>query len=82
MHELRPGLLHESDFLDLAGLVTRLTEAHGGSPRDKVDEYVVSKLDDKTRWLVCSHRAGAEPSQTLKSALFEDLNRLLETKRF
>ncbi|HWS88250.1 MAG TPA: patatin-like phospholipase family protein [Pyrinomonadaceae bacterium] len=77
MHELRPGLLHEDDFRNLPALVRRLKEAG-----DEVDEYLRGKLDDKTLYLIESHHPDVTPSQTLKSALFEDINRLLESEEF
>ncbi len=93
MHELRPGLLSESDFraadqadsqapVGLAALVARLNKAaDDGKEPETADEYLRRRIKEiggaSDRYFAEGRAAALEPS--FKSAFFADLNRILQT---
>jgi hypothetical protein len=114
MHELRPELLHERDFIDDHGqdltdsFLKKLKRAeedlskrppdalqqqppvdanqHGTlgematpSPQVAVSEFLVASLSDITKQLLKDYEASRPPTDSLKKALIEDLNQILET---
>jgi hypothetical protein len=114
MHELRPELLHERDFIDDQGqdltdsFLKKLKRAQQDlsksstddlqqkqfvdtnqraprgelatpSPQVAVSEFLVANLSDITKQLLKDYEASRPLTDSLKKALIEDLNQILET---
>lgn len=74
MHELRTALLHESDFGRIGALAVKLREHTDAASRHLWD----ARLEGPTKSALSAYSADTVPSQSLKSALIEDLNRALQ----
>ncbi|MBA2303817.1 MAG: patatin-like phospholipase family protein [Acidobacteria bacterium] len=77
MHELRPALFHESDFDRIDTLIIKLQDRTDAPSRHLWN----TRLSDETRAEISSYSSDAHPSQSLKVALIEDLNRALEDQQ-
>jgi hypothetical protein len=85
MHELRPGLLRIASFVGvendvgLTRLVDRLHQAREQDRTTDITACLKSLLSVQTKELIANHVQGSPPTQSLKVALIEDLNRIIET---
>jgi hypothetical protein len=77
MHELRPMLFQEGDFINIGQLADRLRR-HADD--DAVSKYLWDQdiLHDDTKDELEAYSTDALPSQSLKAALIRDLNGALE----
>jgi hypothetical protein len=83
MHELRPMLMQEGDFLDIARLADRLRLADPACRagiKDDISQYLWDKgvLRDDTKEELQEYSPDALPSQSLKELIIRDLNAAVE----
>jgi hypothetical protein len=75
VHELWPGLLREASFRP-RGLTRFVVKLRTGA--DTLSKELFGQLSRSTQALVKNHADANPPSQSLKRALLEDVNRLLD----
>ncbi len=78
MHELRPALLRDADFIDFARFAARLQKAGDNEPHA---QYLKRRLSRYTRDLLDAFNPAVPPAARLRVALTEDLNRILEDEQ-
>ncbi|HKR59423.1 MAG TPA: patatin-like phospholipase family protein [Pyrinomonadaceae bacterium] len=87
MHALRPALLHEVDFKEFEYLADQFKSAgkalkeRGTSETATASEFIFTQLSEKVRTELDEKDEETPPSQTLRTNLIEDLNRILEDEK-
>ena len=84
MHELRPALLHEIDFIDFDNFINQFKDAaetcKAGTTPKTASEFIYQRLSDNVKAEIDEKDRDTPVPQGLRANLIEDLNRILENE--